>query len=67
MERVCVRCGERFELRAGKPGLATECMECTTLSASLLVRNEVQVYVHKEMAKSAHRFKDGLPRQLRKR
>lgn len=27
--KTCVKCGEEFELRPGKPGFANRCLECT--------------------------------------
>ncbi len=31
--KVCVVCGEEFELRPGKPGFANRCPECSTPEA----------------------------------
>jgi hypothetical protein len=28
--KVCVLCGEEFELKPGKPGFANQCPECST-------------------------------------
>lgn len=27
--KVCVKCGEEFELKPGKPGFANQCPECS--------------------------------------
>jgi len=31
--KVCVVCGEEFELRPAKPGFANRCLECTEAEA----------------------------------
>ena len=31
--KTCVKCGEEFELRPGKPGFANRCPECTEEAA----------------------------------
>lgn len=28
--KVCVACGEEFELKPGKPGFANRCLECSS-------------------------------------
>jgi len=32
--KVCVACGEEFELKPGKPGFANRCLECSSLDAA---------------------------------
>lgn len=32
--KKCVKCGEQFELKPGKPGFANQCWECSTEEAS---------------------------------
>lgn len=32
--KKCVKCGEEFELRPGKPGFANRCPDCSTEEAS---------------------------------
>lgn len=67
MKKVCKVCGEEFELKVGKPGLATECMDCTEKSDRVRVRSEVRGAAEKEMVKSGLRSREGLPKGLRVR
>jgi len=39
--RICVVCGEEFELKPGKPGFANHCPECSEEDASSLMSNDV--------------------------
>lgn len=61
---VCITCGEEFDLTLNKPGLATECLECTVENPSLKVQEEVRVAMFNELKKSNIRFRDHLPRGL---
>lgn len=37
--KVCVKCGEEFELRPGKPGFANRCPDCSEPDADDTTRN----------------------------
>jgi hypothetical protein len=64
MTKTCVTCGDEFEFKTSKPGLATECPGCTEKNPSLQVRQEVRTAALREMQKSTTWFNKELPRGL---
>jgi hypothetical protein len=40
-KKICVVCGEEFELKPDKPGFANRCPECSAPEATEVINNEL--------------------------